>query len=517
MALTLYRPSLRAVGAMAVLISWAGSLAWLGERELGRDEASTLSSNAFLKLAPSGVWYAVTSGGVPVGNASVTLDTLSPGFRIVETVTLETPAGTGLMAATRRTATYLRPTLDLDSMRTRYGRVGREVEWILGVAGDTLTARSGTGATRTQGRVRFDKDLIPAVAFSYRLAMVGRLVTDRSRNYPMLEGWPTAGRTTSLDIGRDSMAVYADSTIFDSTKRASVAMHFDSSRALPVVVDGAATPYREWLDHRGTLVGMEMLFGVRWVRTDFDEAVTTFRRKLPESAAAIHGAFPVLAALGGLSGTPDTSGGYRFFLAQHRDDTRVDRTLLLALRGGRQDVHGDTIIVRADAWPQLRPRRDDAPVDPMIQSEAAAIVNFAKRFAGKPIEAGTLRQIIGAIRETVRMDTSVAAPDDALRSLANRRARPDGIARLFVAIARAAGYPARYVIGVAPRSGALYTHAWAEVWMGYGWYAVDPVLGQVPASTGLIRLAYGGSSYPEDMLPILANARITEIGNGVQP
>jgi len=52
MGITLYRPSLRAWGAIGVLAAWVGSLAWLGFRELGQTERSTITAQAALRLAP---------------------------------------------------------------------------------------------------------------------------------------------------------------------------------------------------------------------------------------------------------------------------------------------------------------------------------------------------------------------------------------------------------------------------------------------------------------------------------
>ena len=65
---------------------------------------------------------------------------------------------------------------------------------------------------------------------------------------------------------------------------------------------------------------------------------------------------------------------------------------------------------------------------------------------------------------------------------------------LFVALARAAGIPAREVAGVVAIEGGagLYYHAWPEVWVGQ-WVAIDPTLGQDIADATHIKFAEGGS------------------------
>jgi len=64
---------------------------------------------------------------------------------------------------------------------------------------------------------------------------------------------------------------------------------------------------------------------------------------------------------------------------------------------------------------------------------------------------------------------------------------------LFVALARAAGIPAREVSGVTAieRGEGLYYHAWPEVWVGQ-WVAMDPTLGQDVADATHIKFGQGG-------------------------
>ena len=74
--------------------------------------------------------------------------------------------------------------------------------------------------------------------------------------------------------------------------------------------------------------------------------------------------------------------------------------------------------------------------------------------------------------------------------------------RLYVALARTAGIPARLVSGLVyvTGKGFLY-HSWAEGQAG-GWLPVDPCSGQFPADVTHIKLAEGDS--PEEMAPLAA-------------
>src|SRR2546426_3966679 len=73
-----------------------------------------------------------------------------------------------------------------------------------------------------------------------------------------------------------------------------------------------------------------------------------------------------------------------------------------------------------------------------------------------------------------------ATSPGALRALEARLGDCNEHAVLYVALARAAGLPARTAAGLVPVHGRFYYHAWAEVYLG-DWVAVDPMLDEFPA------------------------------------
>lgn len=89
---------------------------------------------------------------------------------------------------------------------------------------------------------------------------------------------------------------------------------------------------------------------------------------------------------------------------------------------------------------------------------------------------------------------------------------------LYVAMARAAGIPARVAIGLVSLRGAFYYHAWPEVFVGDAkstvdgktgvWLPVDPTLNQFPADVSHIRLVRGGLERQAAILPLLGQAKI---------
>jgi len=78
---------------------------------------------------------------------------------------------------------------------------------------------------------------------------------------------------------------------------------------------------------------------------------------------------------------------------------------------------------------------------------------------------------------------------------------------LYVALARAAGIPARTAAGLLYLDERFYYHAWSEVYLG-DWVAVDPTLGQFPADAAHLRFVVGGLARQVELLPILGRLRL---------
>jgi hypothetical protein len=76
-------------------------------------------------------------------------------------------------------------------------------------------------------------------------------------------------------------------------------------------------------------------------------------------------------------------------------------------------------------------------------------------------------------------------------------------ARLYTALARAAGIPTRFVSGLVylEGKGFLY-HSWAESFISDSWISVDPTYNQLPSDPTHLKLLEG--HLPEDLAPIIA-------------
>ena len=97
-------------------------------------------------------------------------------------------------------------------------------------------------------------------------------------------------------------------------------------------------------------------------------------------------------------------------------------------------------------------------------------------------EAGSLKVVEKLNRwvaQTIR--EAVTDSQSPLETLESKVGNCQSHARLYTALARAAGIPTRFVSGLVymPDQGFLY-HSWAESFVGE-WLAVDPTFGQLPA------------------------------------
>jgi hypothetical protein len=168
---------------------------------------------------------------------------------------------------------------------------------------------------------------------------------------------------------------------------------------------------------------------------------------------------------------------------------------------------GDQVTMvtpRVDDWEPV-PRQADPEAfavylesTPFLQVEHREIVDAARELAGPFQERlPAVRKLNNWVFETL-VKTPVMGVPNALEVLRIRQGDCNEHTALMVALARAAGIPARIAAGVVysdrvAETGAFYYHAWPEVYMGEegGWIPVDPTFGQVPADATHVKIVEG--------------------------
>ena len=137
-----------------------------------------------------------------------------------------------------------------------------------------------------------------------------------------------------------------------------------------------------------------------------------------------------------------------------------------------------------------------------IESDAAELVEKSKELAAGKKDAKEIAGTLAAWTADWLKDT-VEDGGSALVSLKERSGNCQTHARLYTALARAAGIPTRFVSGLVYQEGKgfLY-HSWTESLLGDAWVAVDPTYSQLPADPTHIKFFEGSAQ--DDMAPIIA-------------
>lgn len=136
-----------------------------------------------------------------------------------------------------------------------------------------------------------------------------------------------------------------------------------------------------------------------------------------------------------------------------------------------------------------------------IESTATEIMKKAKELtdtlADNPAKAAKLTAWTSSW-----LEDSVDGGGTALASLAKRSGNCQSHAKLYTALARAAGIPTRFVSGLVSQDGTgfLY-HSWAESWLDGRWVAVDPTFNQIPADP--THLAFFEGNLLTDLSPLV--------------
>ena len=145
--------------------------------------------------------------------------------------------------------------------------------------------------------------------------------------------------------------------------------------------------------------------------------------------------------------------------------------------------------------------------EPLLQSTNPRIQAQARLLMGPQRNpTATAAALAHWVATSVRGEAGAVLPS-ALAVFEGRRGDCTEHTTLFVALARAAGVPARPVAGLLLVDGRLYYHDWAEVYLN-GWVAVDPTLDQMPADAGHLRLVIGGLARQMELTRLIGKLRL---------
>jgi hypothetical protein len=148
-----------------------------------------------------------------------------------------------------------------------------------------------------------------------------------------------------------------------------------------------------------------------------------------------------------------------------------------------------------------------------IQSDAPELKQAARQAIGNAQDAFTASSRLVHYVFAHIEDEYVPAYSNALEAWKSGRGDCTEHSVLFVALARAAGIPARVAVGVGywPPGNGFGWHAWSEVNMGGEWVSVDPTWDQVIADVTHIKLADGDPDAQARIVMLLGQLRVLDV------
>ena len=142
-----------------------------------------------------------------------------------------------------------------------------------------------------------------------------------------------------------------------------------------------------------------------------------------------------------------------------------------------------------------------------IQSDDKKIIDLARRIAGENTDPFTAaRKVMAWVFDNLEKTPVVSMPD-AKKILANKKGDCNEHATIMTALLRAAGIPARTVVGLVYKDGKFYYHAWNEAYINR-WISMDATLNQMPADATHIKLISGGIEQQIQLVGIIGNLEI---------
>ncbi len=508
---------MRRVLAGAIVLVWLAMVGWQVRREYYQPELARLSEAA-LSLAPGVSFYTLTMGGRTVGQATSRLDTLPDGFELEDVMDLELPALGQTGKAVARTRVKLSPALVMEdfafSMDSDVGRF--QATGSVG-ADTTLHVSIRSAGSEQDLTFRLPQPPVFSSVVPIRLAVGEGLKVGSSVRFPVFDPTTLGTRTVEVRVLEHDTLVVPDSAALDAGTGRWHAAHWDSIPAWRVTEAFGGIQVESWIDEDGRIIRSASPLGFEMEKTEYELARQAQEDARGSAAGRAADADVILSTA--VRSNVDLEDAEQFDELRFRL-SGVDLSGF-QLDGGRQTLHGDTLIVRREHWDAIDPgyrlpyprmdQRDALEPEPLIQSDDPRIVQRAReitqaRASWRQDPKEVARQINASVHGMLEKAITFSVPN-AVQVLETRRGDCNEHTVLYVALARALGLPARTAVGLVYVNGSFFYHAWPEVWLG-AWVAVDPTFGQVPADASHIRFVVGGLAEQVEIVRLIGNLDI---------
>jgi hypothetical protein len=483
----LYRMLAKQSIGIAIVLFWCAMTGLLIKRQIGAPPPLITLSGTEKITENIEEWWGVFYRGEKIGYASQTITPKPKGYTLRDQSVLNLnllgtiqPATTRLDMEANEDWILERFDFELNSKEIRFGARGSVRDNKLAVQVDSGGHKSAHEITLTQAPYLLTA-LKPYV-------VTQQLETGKKFHFSTFDPSTLSQQVTTVVIeGREQIRV---------GDRAEPAIKLRQSyRGISVV---------SWVDGQGRTLKEESPAGLSILRQSSQEA-----KKLPSGGMS----FDIVAQTAIPVTTPIA-------------DTQAKQTLRLRLSGvqlgnfqltgGRQRLDSDRLEIRREELKQVSVHtipikearlQSDLQPTPFLQSDHPSIRALSAQILQG--EANALRAAVKIkdwVYKEIAKEATVSIPN-ALEVLRTKKGDCNEHTVLFNALARAAGIPAKTVVGVVYLRGAFYYHAWSEVWLGE-WVSLDSVLNQFPADVTHVKFLEGGIDRQIDILQLIGNLKI---------
>jgi len=506
----------RTLLAAGILLAWLWMVGTHVRREYLKPDLARLAEAA-LSLNPGISFYTLRMGDRAVGQATSALDTVPDGFELEDRMVLELPALGQTGTAVARTFVKLDEALFMErfvfSLDSEVGRFEAEGE----VAGDTLL----TVAIRSQGSeqslsFRLSAPPVFSAVVPIRVAMGGSLEVGSSVRLPVFDPSTLSTRNVEVRVLEHDTLVVPDSAALDPSGRW-VPAHYDSIPAWRIAEVFGGVSVESWVDDDGRVIRASSPLGFSMEKTEYELAQQAQEESRGRMASALDEDVILSTAIqSNVDLGEATEWDEIRFVLSGVDLSGFD------LDGGRQELRGDTLVVRREEWTSLEAGyvlpypsmdlREALEPEPLIQSADPRIVRAAETITSRSAywrqdPKRVAQELSYHVARYVEDAVTFSVPS-ALQVLETRQGDCNEHTVLYVALARALGLPARTAVGLVYLDGAFFYHAWPEVWLGGDWVAVDPTFDQAPADAAHIRFVVGGLAQQVEIVRLIGRLDI---------
>ncbi len=506
----------RALTALLVLLLWVGGLGFLVRREYFRPNTERLAEAA-LRVSPGAVYYAVMQGSRQIGFASSTIDTATTTISVDDYLVADLPVGGRTHRASARTHVVLTRALRTKAFVVTFegdagpiiarGRVLNDSLLILMLA-------TGSDVPVDTQRIKLSGPILLPTLLPLAVALGEQPKVGHTYKLPVFDPVGLTPREVSLNIAAESSFVVDDSSALDRATGSWRGVQPDTLRAYRVVTDtgAGAAGFSGWIDEQGRVVQTSQL-GFELRRLPYEVAFENWRLASAKGAAPISEDRDMLetTAIGANRRLDSSITSLRVTLG-NADLRGFDLT------SPRQRMHGDTLLVTRelpealvagyalpDGGRKMMPELTMA--EPLVQSNHPDIVRLARRLSGGQRDPRVVAERINQwVYDSLTKRITFGIPS-ALQVLRARGGDCNEHAQLFVALARAAGIPARVDAGLAYIDGKFYYHAWPEIFLR-DWVSVDPTFGEFPADAAHLRFTVGGLGRQAEMIRLMGRLKL---------